>query len=77
MLTTLTVKSLDDFNCYEPIPVSSTCSTYDDSRYYKQRGDKWFSARKGKINGSKAATALGWYGKKAMLDYWNQLSSDL
>ena len=77
MLTTLTVKSLDDCNCYEPIPVSSTCSTYDDSRYYKQRGGKWFSARKGKINGSKAATALGWYGKKAMLDYWNQLSSDM
>ena len=69
MLTTLTVKSLGDFNCYEPIPVSSsTRSTYDDSRYYKQRGVKWFSARKGKINGRNAATALGLYGKKAMLD---------
>ena len=32
---------------------------------------------RGKINGSKAATALGWYGKKAMNNYWNDLSNDL
>ena len=37
----------------------------------------WFNARKAKIKGSKAATALGWYGRKAMLDYCNQLSSDM
>ena len=36
----------------------------------------WFRGRRGKINGSKAATALG-YGKVAMLDYWNELSSAL
>ena len=38
---------------------------------------EWFSVRKGIINGTKAATALGWYGKKAMNDYWNDLSNDL
>ena len=38
---------------------------------------EWFNVRKGKINGSKAATALGWYGKKAMNDYWSDLSDDL
>ena len=32
---------------------------------------------RGEIKGSKAATALGWYGKKAMNDYWNDLSNDL
>ena len=75
LLGTLKAKKLDDFKCYKPIPESS--STGNDPRYYKQRDVKWFNARKGKINGSKAATALGWYGKKAMLDYWNQLSGDL
>ncbi|KAL9951170.1 hypothetical protein ACROYT_G043787 [Oculina patagonica] len=75
LLSTLTAKNLDDFKCYKPIPKSS--STNNDPRFYKQRDEKWFNARKGKINGSKAATALGWYGKKAMLDYWNQLFSDL
>ena len=75
LLSTLTAKSLGDFKCYEPIPTSP--STNDDPIYYKQRSVKWFNARKAKINGSKAATTLGWYGKKAMLDYWNQLFSDL
>jgi len=75
VLSTFTAKKLEDFKCYEPIPASSRSN--DDPRFYKQRGDKWFNAHKGKINGSKAATALGWYGKKAMLDYWNQLSSDM
>ena len=75
MLGTLTAKKLKDFKCYEPIPASS--SGNDDPRFYKQRSDKCFNASKGKINGSKAATALGWYGKKAMLDYWNQLSGDM
>ena len=32
---------------------------------------------RGKIDGSKAATALGWYGKKAMNNYWSDLSYDL
>ena len=63
------------FKSYEPIPESS--SSNGDPRFYKQRSDTWFNARKAKIKGSKAATALGWYGKKAMLDYCNQLSSDM
>ena len=75
MLSALTAETLEDFKCYEPIPESS--GRNEDPRFYKQRSEKWFNARKGKINGSKAATALGWYGKKAMLDYWNQLSSDI
>ena len=41
------------------------------------RGGQWFNSLKGKINRSKASTALGWYGKKAMLDYWNQILRDL
>ena len=32
---------------------------------------------RGKIDGSKAVTALGWYGKKAMNNYWSDLSYDL
>ena len=32
---------------------------------------------RGKINGSKAATALGWYGKKAMNNHQSDLSNDL
>lgn len=75
MLSNLTAKKLEDFKCYEAIPTLS--SSNDDPRFYKQRSDNWFKARKGRINGSKAATALGWYGKKAMLDYWNQLSGDM
>ena len=38
-------------------------SSNGDPRFYKQRSDKWFHARKGKRNESKAATALEWYGK--------------
>ena len=66
-------KSLDHFQCYKPI--SSTAS--NDPKYFKQRSTKWFEVRKGIINASKAATSLGWYGKKGMTDYWNQLSNDL
>ena len=73
LLSTLSQKSLDYFKCYKPI--SSTAS--NDPKYFKQRSTPWFEARKGIINASKAATALGWYGKKAMTDYWNQLSNDL
>ena len=76
LLNNLHVKGLDDFKCYKPIS-SETTSDSDDPKYYQQRSAKWFNARKGKINGSKAATALGWYGRKAMLDYWNDLSNDL
>ena len=71
LLSTLTAKNLDDFKCYKPIPKSS--STNNDGRFYKQWDEKWFNARKGKINGSKAATALRWYGERAMLVYWNQI----
>ena len=73
LLSTLSQKSLDHFQCYKPI--SSTAS--NDPKYFKQRSTKWFEVRKGIINASKAATALGWYRKKAMTDYWNQLSNDL
>ena len=75
LLSTLTAKPLDDFTCYKQL--STSPSSDGDPRFYKQRSVQWFNSRKGKINGSKAATALGWYGKRAMLDYWNQLFSDL
>ena len=32
---------------------------------------------KEKLMEAKASTVLGWYSKKAMLDYWNQILSDL
>ena len=75
LLGNLSVKSPDDFQYYKSISAENS-SNYD-PKFYKQRSAEWFNARKGKINGSKAATALGWYGKKAMNDYWNDLSNDL
>ena len=75
LLGTLKSKSVNDFKCYQPIPTPPPRD--DDPRFYRQRSGQWFNSRKGKINGSKASTALGWYGKKAMLDYWNQILSDL
>ena len=68
LLSNLSAKSLDTFKCYQPIS-SHNASTCNDPKFYKQRSAKWFNAHKGKINSSKAATALGWYGKTAMLDY--------
>ena len=53
LLSTLSQKSLDHFQCYKPI--SSTAS--NDPKYFKQRSTKWFEVRKGIINASKAATA--------------------
>ena len=75
LLGTLKSKSVNDFKCYQPIPTLPPCD--DDPPFYRQRSGQWFNSRKGKINGSKASTALGWYGKKAMLNYWNQILSDL
>ena len=75
LLGTLKSKSVNDFKCYQAIPTPPPCD--DDPRFYIQRSGQWFNSREGKINGSKATTALGWYGKKAMLDYWNQILSDL
>lgn len=42
----------------------------------KQRSDKWLIYRKGKINGSKSAVSLGWFGKPMMEGYWNQLRQE-
>ena len=76
LLGNLSVKSLDDFQYYKSIS-SENSSNLNDPKFYKQRSSEWLNAHKGKINGSKAATALGWFGKKAMNDYWNDLSNDL
>jgi len=35
----------------------------------KKGSFEWFNSWIAKISGSKAATAVGWYGKKVMLDY--------
>ena len=75
LLGTLTSKSVNDLKCYQPIPTPPPRD--DDPQFYRQRSGQWFNSRKGKINGSKASTAFGWYGKKAKLDYWNQILSDL
>ena len=77
LLGNLSVKSVDDFQYYKSISSENSSTCNYDPKFYKQRTAEWFNARKGKINGSKAATALGWYGKKAMNDYWNDLSNDL
>ena len=69
------MKSTSDFKCYKSL--TSKTSNHSDPIFYKQKTAEWFIVRKGKINGSKAATALGWYGKKAMSDYWSALSDDL
>ena len=42
-------------------------------RFYKQGSDAWRNSRKGKINGSKLACALGWRGNKAMEEYAKEL----
>ena len=63
------MKSVDDFQYYKSISSENSSTCNYDPKFYKQRTAEWFNARKGKINGSKAATALGWYGKKAMNDY--------
>ena len=76
LLGNLSVKSPDDFQYYKSISAENS-SNYD-PKFYKQRSAEWFNAHKGKINGSKAATGLGWYGKKAMNNYCrNDLSNDL
>ena len=77
LLGNLSVKSVDDFQYYKSISSENSSTCNYDPKFYKQRTAEWFNARKGKISGSKAATALGWYGKKAMNDYWNDLSNDL
>ena len=74
LLSTLDYCNLSIFKCYEPVSLSKTVS---DPRFFKQKGESWFIARKRKISGSKAATALGWHGKMAMLDYWIYLRDTL
>jgi len=61
--------------CYQPIPKSPTRK--DDPRLYRQRSVQWFNFWKGKTKGSKASFALGWYCRKAMLDYWDHILRDL
>ena len=57
--------------------IISKTSNHSDPTFCKQKTAEWFNVCKGKINGSKAVTALGWYGKKAMNDYWSDLSDGL
>ena len=60
---------LDTNNTYVPLSVDNS-----NSKTTKQGSHQWFSYRKGEINGSlKAAVSLGWHGKPAMENYWNQL----
>ncbi len=65
ILSNLSGKSLDDIKFVQPFSydIASVC---DDPKFYKQK-DVVFYGYKGIINGSKAATALGKYGKKARL----------
>ena len=57
LLGNLSVKSVDDFQYYKSISCENSSTCNYDPKFYKQRTAEWFNARKGKINGSKAATA--------------------
>ena len=53
--------------------ISSEKSSNCDPKFETQRTAEWFNARKGKsMEAIMTAKALGWYGKKAMIenDYW-------
>ena len=50
------------------------CKSDQPERYYKQGTDEaWRDARRGKMNGSRAAVALGWRGKEAMEEYAKEI----
>ena len=51
------------------IPSADGSEKHLDERFLQQGSDAWKQARKGKINGSKAASALGWKGRQEMIDY--------
>ena len=42
----------------------------------EQGSDEWKRTRKGKVNGSQAARALGWRGKQEMVNYAGELRSN-
>jgi len=44
-------------------------------RFLKQGSDAWKETRKGKVNGSRAACALGWRGRQEMIKYAQELKS--
>ncbi len=54
---------------------STDGSKHLDERFLQQGSDAWKQARKGKINGSKAASALGWRGRQEMVDYAQEVKS--
>jgi hypothetical protein len=64
LISTLDSCDLSNFKYYESLSPSENVTQ---PRFFKQRSEKWFNARKGKINGSKAAT----------VDYWRELRDTL
>ena len=44
-------------------------------RFLQQGSDAWKEARKGKINGSRAACALGWRGRQEMMKYAREVKT--
>lgn len=53
--------------------IQTKCDSNQPERFYRQGSDAWRNSRKGKINGSRLACALGWGGNKAMEEYAKEL----
>lgn len=57
------------------LPSMEASGKHLDERFIQQGSATWKQARKGKINGSKAASALGWRGRQEMIDYSQEIKS--
>lgn len=53
--------------------IQTKCDSNQPERFYRQGSDAWRNSRKGKINGSRLVSALGWGGNKAMEEYAKEL----
>ena len=66
-LCNLSVTTLNDIKFYKSI--SSENSGNCDPKFETQRTAEWFNTRKGKsMKAIMTAKALGWFGKKAMIE---------
>ena len=57
------------------IPPCHGSGTHLSERFLNQGSDAWKEARKGKVNGSRAACALGWRGREEMIKYAQEVKS--
>lgn len=78
---TIQLLRLPEFNLREnlklhevTLPTNGTCESVNSERFLKQGSNAWKEARRGKINGSRAAIALG---KINVYDCKNTISCQL